>query len=181
MNINLPRNLRAAASASALGIGAIILAWAVSAEGEAPGLALTSHPRAVSIPKMPAKTLASNSEAIIARPLFQETRKPAPPKPAAASPVQQEAAPPAPLLATLVGVIVSPDVKSAIMRLASGKSVAVTEGETLEGWQLKRVTPDSAQFQQRSATTELTFPVLQASADPTSPAMGLGAPARRRR
>ena len=180
MNIKSIRNMRSAALAASLGIGAMLLAWAVSAEGEVSGLAMTSRLAALAIPKMPAKTAMANFEAIVARPLFLEARRPALPKPAVAAADQQEAPTPS-FAATLLGVIVSPSVKSAIVRLASGKSVAVAEGETVEGWQLKRVTPEAAEFQQRTATTELTFPVRQAFAGPASPAAGLSALVRRRR
>jgi hypothetical protein len=180
MNIGSIRNMRSAALAAGLGIGAMLLAWAVSAEDEVRGLAMTSRLAALAIPKMPAKTATANFEAIVARPLFLEPRRPAPPKPLAAAADQQQAATP-PFAATLLGVIVSPSVKSAIVRLASGKSVTVAEGETVEGWQLKRVTPEAAQFQQRTATTELAFPARQAFAGPAPPATGLSALVHRRR
>jgi hypothetical protein len=72
-------------------------------------------------------------------------------------------------------------VRSVVMRLTTGKSVIVTEGGSVDGWQLKQVTPDVARFQNKGATTELSFPVHQASAARTIASAAQSALVRRRR
>lgn len=127
----------------------------------------------------PAATFAT----IVERPLFSPSRRPAqppPPQPAASAAKVQQAPPPA-LSATLVGVFISPGAGSAIVRLANGKSSSLSEGETVDGWVLKRVTPDLAQFTDGTRTVELTFPVHDASAAGASTPATPGAPVRRRR
>jgi len=128
---------------------------------------------------MPSRTLASNFEAIAERPLFSQTRRPAPPKPPpAATEIKQE--PPPPLAATLLGIVISPSARSAVVRLTRGKTVTVAEGEFVDGWELKRVMPDLARFQYKTATAELSFPIHQALASQTSSSNAPGALVRRR-
>ena len=120
---------------------------------------------------------------IVERPLFSPNRRPAqppPPQPAASASKIQQAPPPA-LSATLVGVFISPGTGSAIVRLANGKSSSLSEGETVDGWVLRRVTPDLAQFTHGTTTVELTFPVHDASTAGASTPATPGAPVRRRR
>lgn len=157
--------IRLAVFTLAGGFGAIALGWAVSANTEA--LAPTFPPKASAaiLPQMPSRKLTSNFEAIVERPLFSQTRRPTPPKLAAAEPQAQAspALPPPPLAATLLGIIISPDVKSAVVRMSSGKSVTVIEGGSIDGWELKRIEPDLAQFRYNDAYLELSFPVHQTS------------------
>ncbi|MCC7046319.1 MAG: hypothetical protein IT562_06365 [Alphaproteobacteria bacterium] len=87
------------------------------------------------------------------RPLFTATRRP--PSPLAVLQGQQAAAPPAPektgpkgeklVLGTylLSGIVVSADQKIVLLKHAtSGKSLRLSEGETLDDWQLATVAPD---------------------------------------
>jgi hypothetical protein len=136
-----------------------------------------------STPSRPALDSAATFATIVERPLFSPNRRPAqqpPPQPAAPAAKAQQVAPPA-LSATLVGVFISPEVSSAIVRLANGKTASVSEGDMVDGWVLKRVTPDLAQFDYGTATIELTFPVHEAAATGVSISTTPGAPVRRRR
>ncbi|MBI5321179.1 MAG: hypothetical protein HZB49_17150 [Bradyrhizobium sp.] len=180
MNSTFTRNARIVLAAG-FGLASAAVVWTVTAEEDTSATSLAPRAPATPISTTPPKKLASNFEAIVARPLFLETRRPIPPKPApAVSSSQPEAIATPPLAATLLGVIVSPNVKSAVVRLASGKSVTVAEGETIEGWKLKRVTPESVRFERNTAVAELTFPVRQASSGRASPASVPGALVRRR-
>jgi general secretion pathway protein N len=182
MNVGRPRPVRIVALTLTLVSGAIAFTWMISAEDEAPA----AVPPAASLPtapKMPSRELGSEFREISQRPLFSRSRLPAPPKlpePAPAStPAQHEPAPT--FSVTLAGVLISPDRRSAVVRLASGKTTTVAEGETVDGWKLERVAPDLALFRYRAATVELSFPVHQASVRGTNTAAPLNLPALRRR
>ncbi|MDH2352290.1 hypothetical protein QCM80_16765 [Bradyrhizobium sp. SSUT112] len=174
--------VRAVAFALAGGLGAITLGWAVSANTETPASPLLPGSSAAVFPQMPSRNLTSNFEAIVERPLFLQTRRPTPPKRPAAEPQAQTSPipPPPPLAATLLGIIISPDVKSAVIRLSSGKSVTVIEGGSIDGWELKRIEPDLAQFRYRDANLELSFPIHQSSPSQVARTAPPGALVRRR-
>lgn len=174
--------LRAAIFALAGGLGAVTLGWTVSANTEMPATALPPRTGEMLLPQMPPRNLAPNFQAIVERPLFSQSRRPTPPKVAVEEPKTQAAPapPPPPLAATLIGIIISPDVKSAVVRLSSGKSVTVVEGGSIEGWELHRVAPDLAQFQYRDANLDLSFPVHQSSPTQAARTAAPGALVRRR-
>lgn len=168
MSVTFTRKARMAVLASGLGLGVAAAVWAVSAEGDTPPMSPPVGTSAIPLSGMP-KRPVSSFDTIAARPLFLKSRRPAPPKPLpAAAPDQGEPPTAPPLAATLLGVVVSPNVRSAIVRLASGKNVTVAEGEILDGWELKHVTPESARFERKSGVAELTFPIRQASTGPAS-------------
>jgi hypothetical protein len=180
MNVVLTRSMRIAVSVFTLVIGAMVLGWAVSADSETPALPVFPPAVLSPVPKMPSRTLASNFEAIVERPLFSQTRKPAPPKPPPAAAEIKQEPPPPPLAGTLLGIVISPSVRSAVVRLTGGKTVTVAEGEFVDGWELKRVMPDLAQFQNNAATVELSFPIHQALASQANPSAAQGALVRRK-
>jgi general secretion pathway protein N len=100
---------------------------------------------------------ARNAEypAIAAYPLFYPTRrpwKPPPPEPPAA-PI----ASPSPLTAyTLIGVVVSGNMRSALVRAQASKVLTLSEGEEIDGWTLKSITPERLLFTANEATYEMT-------------------------
>jgi general secretion pathway protein N len=102
----------------------------------------------------------------VARPLFTPTRRPAPPV-AAAAPEPPPAAPPTPApqppalnQVTLVGVTITPDARSALVRTAGAtKSQRLHEGDTLQGWTVKRIQPDAVSFAWASSQIDVKFPV----------------------
>jgi type II secretory pathway component PulC len=113
---------------------------------------------------MPVRTFDAKYEASIDRPLFFQTRRPAPAKPSQVSAPEQPEPPAKPLNATLVGVAISPEKRMVVIKLATGKNVTLAEGEALDGWQLTRVKPELAEFHNKTATAELTFPFRPTSA-----------------
>lgn len=174
--------VRAAVFTLAGGFGAITLGWAVSANTETPASTLPPMTSAALLPQMPFRTLTSNFDAIVERPLFSQARRPTPPKPPPSEPQPQAApaSPPPPLAATLLGIIISPGMKSAVIRLSNGKSVTVIEGDSIDGWELKQVEPDLAQFRYNGASVELSFPIHQTSPAQVARTTAPGALVRRR-
>jgi hypothetical protein len=165
-----PRMRRLIASAGMPVIAAVLTALLAAGE-DAPstppitGGILAARPAAANRVLARAPTFA----AIAQRPLFLPGRRPEPepasPPPAPPAPAQP-AAPPA-LSATLVGVLISPTGRSAILRLGDGKSATVPEGGTVQGWTLKQVSPDRVSFVSGSTSIDLAFPTHQAA--PTTP------------
>lgn len=174
--------IRVAVFTLAGGIGAVTLGWTVSANTETRASILPLQTSARPLPQMPSRKPTSNFDAIVERPLFSPTRRPTPPKQAAAKPqaLTAPAPPPPPLAATLLGIIIAPDVRSAVVRMSSGRSVTVVEGGSIEGWELKRVEPEYAQFRYNDAYLELSFPVHQASPGQIARAAAPGTLVRRR-
>ena len=159
----------------------MVFGWLAPGEDEAPLLKPAQHAARPTIPEMPSQKLAPAFEAIAKRPLFSQSRRPSPPPEPTPPPVAAKQEPPtAQLGATLMGIVISPDVRSAILRMTDGKNVAVVEGDSIDGWKLSEVMPDGARFKNVAATIELSFPVSQASANPTRPLGLSGAPVRRR-
>jgi general secretion pathway protein N len=73
------------------------------------------------------------------RPIFSAQRKPIAPAPVGAA----ASAPPPPPTATLVGIIIDPQRQMALIRTPSSPlAVAVTVGQTVQGWQVSEIAPD---------------------------------------
>jgi len=101
---------------------------------------------------------------IVERPLFAPTRRPLS-QPAPVVPTVEVKPSPvtAPTLAAaLVGVLISPTGRFAVVRWSDGKNTTVAEGAAVDGWLLKRVMPDRALFISGSTNAEVTFPTYQA-------------------
>jgi hypothetical protein len=161
--------------------GSITFGWLASRKDEAPSLQPAERAAPLAVPNMPTQKLASGFEAIVKRPLFSQTRRPSPPPEPAPPPISASQEPPAaPLAATLIGIVISPDMRSAVLRMADGKNVAVAEGDSVDGWKLSEVMPDAARFKHVATTIELSFPVPQPPANPTR-SSGPPAPLVRRR
>ena len=119
--------------------------------------------------------------------LFSPTRRPTPPPKQA--PVPVVATTPLPPLAppptTLLAVLIDSDHRAAILRLATGGTSTVVEGDVLGGWTVVQVAEDRVLFRSTSSNTTATFPMhglgasqtaLQPSGDMANPT-----PMRRRR
>jgi len=103
----------------------------------------------------------------VARPLFTPTRRPAPPvttaapSAAAAAPTPPPAPqPPALNQVTLVGVTITPEGRSALLRTGGPpKVVRVREGDSFQGWAVKRIQSDKVSFAWASSEIDVKFPV----------------------
>lgn len=95
--------------------------------------------------------------AIAAYPLFYPTRAPwtpPPPKP----PPPQAAAPSTLSGYSLVGVVESGDKRSALIRQQTQPVVILSEGQEIDGWTLKKITPSRLYFSSAEASYEMTRP-----------------------
>jgi general secretion pathway protein N len=97
--------------------------------------------------------------AIAEHPLFYPTRKPwaPPPPPPPEPPPPVVAAAPSPLTDYfLVGVVLSDSMRSALVRAQANKILTLSEGQEIEGWTLKEITPERLFFTAGAATYEMT-------------------------
>lgn len=110
------------------------------------------------------------------RPLFTDDRQPLPPD--LAGDVEDNAAPvapPVPLQVKLTGVILTPDLKMALLKdNSNNKDISLKEGMPLPGeqaaWQLVEVSPRKAVFKNdQDETSELELTVSDASGPPMRP------------
>lgn len=161
--------------------GALPIAWravlvagsggllaAVMAEPDwAPPRALPSGGAAVSLSTTAAAAAASRPSypAIAERPLFHSNRQPwTPPRVAAAPPppIAQLPAPaalPPPRGYTLIGVVLSGDTRSALLRPPGGtRTISLAAGQALDGWVLREVGREGLQFEASGAVFQLAFP-----------------------
>jgi hypothetical protein len=160
----IPRARRLLASVGVLALATGLTAW-LAVDGE---LVRPQSPEMTAAPAATAsesRVLAPMSAfaAIADRPLFAPTRRPLPQSPPVA-PIVEAKPPPVPtptLSAALVGIVISPDGRFAVLRWPDGKSTTVAEGAAVEGWLLKQVMPDRALFVSGSTSTEVTFPAHQ--------------------
>jgi general secretion pathway protein N len=138
---------------------------------------------AAAIDRTPFK-LAAETEfaATQARPLFNEDRKPTPDEPSDESGAPQP--PSAPLNVALTGVVLTPELRVAMVQDKSkgNASVALKEGMPMPGdqggWTLARVNPRSAIFRETSGdeievelTTAVANPRANAPGRPNTPAV----------
>jgi hypothetical protein len=106
----------------------------------------------------PAPPSPTTYAAIAAHPLFDPSRAPwvAPPPPPQAA---AHAAQPPPSDYILAGLVVSGGTSSAILKPANAtKTVVITEGETLNGWTLRRIDAAGLHFEADGQTFDLAFP-----------------------
>jgi hypothetical protein len=131
----------------------------------------TQLPVSASAPNPPAAAPAaadpvarvSAYPAIAENPLFYPTRQPwVPPPPKAAPPAPQAPAPTAihPLQKyQLVGVVISESTRTALLKPSDGgKTIAVFEGQQLNGWTLREISRDAAHFESGGETYDIKFP-----------------------
>jgi hypothetical protein len=96
--------------------------------------------------------------AILARPLFSPSRRPAIGGTGDAGPGDLGAN-------RLAGIVIEPDRRTAIFAVADAKPLILTEGESLSGWQIETITPTEVSLVSRHGTKR-----LQPTLDPNPPA-----------
>lgn len=122
--------------------------------------------------KLPAETEFAATQA---RPLFNEDRKPTPDEPSEESAPQP---PSAPLNISLTGVVLTPDVRVAMVQdKVKNTSIALKEGMPMPGdqggWTLTKINPRSAIFRELSGEEiEVELTTAVASPKPNAPAHG---------
>jgi len=164
-----PRMRRLIASCGILAMAAVLTAL-LAAEEDAPATPPIAGAIPIAGPAPSNRTLASAPEfaTIAQRPLFLPGRRPEPETPSrsAAPPAPAQPAAPPTLSATLVGVLMSPTGRSAIVRLADGKTATVPEGGSIQGWTLKQISPDGVLFLSGATSIDLAFPTHQGAPAP---------------
>jgi hypothetical protein len=96
---------------------------------------------------------------IAARPLFYPSRKPWMPPPPPPAPVAAPAAPPPLTNYALVGVVVSGDTRTALIRPPGARTtIMLAEGQDLAGWKLQEITRTRLRFAAGDASYEMNFP-----------------------
>jgi hypothetical protein len=120
-----------------------------------------ARPSRIAVPPL------SNYAAIVWRPLFNDDRRrdlppppPAPPKPPA---------PPSAENYQLVGIILSSELRMALVQRRSDAFVArLHVGDTLDGWTVKTIDASGVQLGSPSSTTELIIPRAAQQSPPKS-------------
>jgi hypothetical protein len=143
----------------AVAAATLLLSWTIAPArsdfaGRVPGIA---HPPAAEPAGEAAVAGKGAYPEIAARPLFYPSRTPwAPPPPPTPKPVSTA---PTPLTNYgLIGVIVSGDARSALIRPSgANKTITIAEGQQLGGWTLQKITRTSLQFAAGDARYEMTL------------------------
>ena len=115
-------------------------------------------------PLRPAPPSPGAFAAIAQHPLFQPSRSPwaAPPPPPPSFSVAH--APPAPADFILAGVVISDTARSAIVRAGNApETLMISEGETLNGWTLRRIDAAGLHFEAGNQAFDLGFPNVRQS------------------
>jgi hypothetical protein len=119
-----------------------------TAAGPAAAQSLSGRAPAVEAPPGP-PPLAALRE-VVERPLFSDTRRPAPPE------APKEAAPAKPLAASVLGIFLAPGARRAVLEVGQPPQVVrVGEGDRVEGWTVSRITIDSVELARGSARQEI--------------------------
>jgi hypothetical protein len=122
-----------------------------------PGFVPAPGPASAQAMRAPAPTPGSH-DAITKHPLFYASRQPWV-APAAPPPPAVPAEGPGPLADyTLVGMVISGGTRTAIVRPRGGASVLLAEGDTLNGWTLRRIGAAGLHFEAGGQTIDITFP-----------------------
>jgi hypothetical protein len=142
---------------------AVFLVWTMPPM-ELPSAALAPRPA------RSAESAAANAAAVAldhthdqyndtaARPLFYPSRQPWAPLPPPPPPVVSTAPPPLTDYA-VIGVIVSGDTRSALIRPpGANKTITLGEGQELQGWKLEEITRDRLRFAAGDARYDMNFP-----------------------
>jgi hypothetical protein len=109
------------------------------------------------IAEAPPEARDARYSAIAAYPLFYPTRAPWTPPPP--EPPPPEVTAPSTLSGyNLVGVVESGDKRTALIRQQAQPVVILSEGQAIEGWTLKKITPDRLYFSAAEASYEMTRP-----------------------
>ena len=143
------------------GAFAVYVVW-TSPPMELPSTAPTPRPaRQTHTGDASKATMASVTQTypeIAERPLFYPSRKAWAPPPPPPAPVVSTAPPPLTDYA-LVGVILSGNTRSALIRTPGGsKTITLGEGQELQGWKLQEITRDRLRFAAGDAQYDMNFP-----------------------
>lgn len=144
--------------AAALALGAVVVD------------ALRSPPRppsapgdfAVQLPQLPPPPVAAlppvtELSETVRRPLFDPDRRP-PPAPAAPAQASAPPAPPPPLKVNLIGVIMGPSERLALVASPSERQArALREGDAIDGWRVEAITARSVLFTHRDSRREIAL------------------------
>jgi hypothetical protein len=159
------RDRRTLAAAGAATLACLAVAWigggANSAGGADGGIVMPPH-LSMTVWRKIASIDTFNS--IAARPIFSPTRRPSAPvaKQALArvklSPVT---VPPRSPADALVAVAIGPERRVAVVRLGSGRTRVLMEGDHVEGWTMAQIAPDHVVLQNGATSALLPFPRLQ--------------------
>ena len=88
----------------------------------------------------------------VERPVFMESRRPAPPAPAGPPPKSE---PPPPISLKLMGVLATPEGQMVLIADAKGKYRRLKPKETLEGWEIVEIMGDRVRLQQGGIEEDL--------------------------
>ena len=138
--------------------------WQLAMPTQLPVSALApSPPAAAPAVADPVIQVSPAYPAIAEHPLFYPTRQPwVPPPPKAAPPALPAPAPTAvhPLQKyQLVGIVISEGARTALLKSSDGgKTVAISEGQQLNGWTLREISRDAAHFESAGDAYDLKFP-----------------------
>ena len=113
---------------------------------------------------LPSAAPPQSYPSISAHPLFYASRQPwvapsitaLPARAVAAAPPKPSLPPPRNYM--LIGTVQSGMARTALLRSANGKTVVLSEGQTLDGWTLREIQHDRLKFEADGAIFELTFP-----------------------
>lgn len=159
----LPIAWRAMLAAGAGGALAVVAAGPDWAPAQAAPSSGAANPSVTEVPAAAAPRPSYRS--ITERPLFHSNRQPWKPPPAVVSlpPPPALAAAPAALQPprgyTLVGVVLSGDTRSALLRPPGGtRTISLAAGQVLDGWVLREVGRESLRFEASGAVFQLAFP-----------------------
>ncbi len=143
------RSVRTLASGGLAAAAAIVLAaWATGDLAPLP----QARAGAIALPDLTERAPADAAvlAATLERPLFNPARRQAP-TPAAAAESTDATSPASQLIAVAIG----PDRSAAILRLTSGKTLVLLQGEQVDGWVLAGVAPHSVVLRSGAAQADL--------------------------
>jgi hypothetical protein len=139
---------------------ALYAAWTVEPTASAPRrpVPVAVAPAAADPAAAPAHGGLGAYTDIAAHPLFFPARAPWVPPPPPAPVVVSKAPPPLTNYA-LVGVVVSGDTRTALIRPPGGrKTIMLAEGQDLAGWTLQEITSAGLRFAAGTASYDMNFP-----------------------
>lgn len=139
-----------------------------------PSAAMSSTVANASVQPQSAATelLGASYPAIAAHPLFDASREPwAPPAlpPAAVAippPPPLKPAPTPPNSYTLVGLVSTGAHRTALLRHQDGRVLLLTEGQELDGWQVRKIEANRVQLESEGSKFAIAFPTLKATGRP---------------
>jgi hypothetical protein len=145
-------------------LAALAALWQWAMPIELPVSALPPSPTAAALAMAdPAAPVSPAYPAIAAHPLFYPARQPwVPLPPKATLPVPAAPAPTAPhplQKYQLIGVVISDGARTALLKPSDGgKTVAISEGQQLNGWTIREISRDALHFESAGDAYDIKFP-----------------------